>query len=797
MKIYLIVIVLVSFSALNIFAQKYDKDLFEKNFYLAEGLIEKEDFVEALKIYQDLLQMDPQNSNINFKIGYCYLNTVLEKNKSIHFLRSATKNVMIDAQPENHLEKAAPLETYLYLAEAYHLNYQFQEALNIIDTIKISIPKYKNEFITNIDQLETYCKNGIHFMKYPVKMFVTNLGQGLNSEFDEHSPVFTADESTLIFTTKRKGSTGDKTTEDGQYFEDIYLSQRKSDTSWSEPVSISQNINTSGHEASIGLSVDGQELFIYKDESNMVNEKDGNIYYSKIDGDIWRTPVKLGPTINTKYNENHASISADGMELYFTSDRPGGFGGMDIYISKKLPNGNWGEAQNLGPAINTAEDEIGPFIHPDGVTVFFSSKAHKCMGGFDIFFSSKNEEGEWDEPTNIGYPINTPSDDVFYMPTPDGRRAYYASHKSGGIGRNDIYLITLPESEEKSLTVMSGLITLADGTPPENVTITVTDIDTKEIIGTYTPNAKTGKYLFILKPGKNYNVTIDAGNFLPFTENLYVKDGTAYQQIQRAIKLDPIILGQINKDYYFHFSAGSTELNEKEANSLTSIAKILKFAEQYNAEIILPKDNTDKNLNDIRAEILNQNLLDLNTAEEKIKILKTPSGGMETLRLFIVTEKKDVLAVTTNTNNETQEDQNSLLTANNGDKIEISPVFYDFDKSTAKAYKENLDKLAAWLTANENAVIEIIGNTDNQGSNKYNNKLSKRRADFVKRQLIAKGVKEKSLKTKGQGESQPVAVNLNPASRKFNRRVEFKIIKEGNSPILFLPVDVPENYKLK
>ena len=791
MKLYIILIVLSFFFSLNIFAQKYDKDLFEKNFYLAESLIEKGDFEEAIKMYQDLLKMDPENANLNFKIGYCYLNTVLEKEKSIPYLRAATKDVMVDALPENHQEKAAPLDTYLYLAQAYHLNYKFQSAIDVIDTIKISMPRYKTEFVTNIDLLYEYCRNGIQLMKYPVKMFVTNLGGTINSEFDEHSPVFTADESTLIFTTKRKSSETDKTTEDGQYFEDIYISQKNPDNTWGEPVSISQNINTPGHEASIGLSVDGQELFIYEDESNMVNEKDGNIYYSKMDGDIWRKPVKLGPTINTKFNENHASISADGTELYFTSDRPGGFGGMDIYLSKKLPTGNWGEAQNLGPIINTAEDEIGPFIHPDGVTIFFSSKAHNCMGGFDIFFSSKNEEGTWDEPTNIGYPINTPSDDVFYMPTPDGRRAYYASQKVGGIGRNDIYLITLPESEEKSLTVMSGLITLADGTPPENVTITVTDIDTKEVIGVYTPNAKTGKYLFILKSDKNYNVTIDASNFLPFTENLYVKEGTAYQQIQRAVKLNPIILGEITKDYYFHFSASSTELNEKEANSLTTIAKIMKFAEQYNAEVILPKNNTNKNLNDIRAEILSQNLIDFNVNEDRVKVLKTPSGGLETLRLFIVTDKDDNLVVTNDNNN-----QNNQV-KNDGTTPEITPVFYDFDKASTDAFNENLDKLSQWLISNEDAMVEVIGNTDQQGSDEYNLILSQKRANFVKTHLISKGVKEKSIKTKGLGESQPVAIDLNPASRKFNRRVEFKLIKEGKSPIIFKSVEVPDKYKIQ
>jgi len=641
MKQGFIFLVFILFFAQGGFSQSYDKDYFEKSFYNAENLLEKGNFQEAVLIYKYLLKMDAGNSNLNFKIGFCYLNTELEKSQSIPYLKNALKGVNIDAQSDDPQEKASPIETYLYLAQAYHLNKQFKKAIEIIDTLKITVPNYKTEFITNIDGLVENCKDGIELMKHPVKMVSKNLGEVINTEFDEHSPVVSADESTLIFTSKRKGNS-DKTTDDGQYFEDIYISQRKKDSTWTIPVLISENINTAGHEASIGLSVDGQELYIYKDESNAVNEKNGNIYYSKLSGDVWSKPILPGPNINTKYNENHASISADGTELYFTSDRPGGFGGMDIYMSKRLPpDGFWGEARNLGKTINTAEDEICPFIHPDGVTLFFSSKSHMNMGGFDIFFSSKDEDGNWAEPTNVGYPINTTSDDVFYTPTPDGLRAYYTSQQMIGFGRSDIYLITFPESEEKSLAVMTGIITMADGTSPSDVSITVADASTKEIVGTYSPNSKTGKYLFILKSGKNYTVTMEAGNSLPVIDNLSVLKGTSYQQIEKAIKLDPIILGKISTDYSFHFAESSTELDNKEANSLISIAKVLQFASKYQAEIILPKNSDNKDLDNIRAEILSENLVDHKVAENKIKILSTPSSINESIRLFIVVDKEE------------------------------------------------------------------------------------------------------------------------------------------------------------
>lgn len=789
---------LILYISINLgFSQKYDKALFEKNFYLAENFLEKEQYSEALQLYTDLIKMDPENSNITFKIGFCYLHSLSEKDKSISYLRKASKEVFVDARPENHLEKAAPIETFLYLAQACHINNRFREAVNVLDTITAMFPKYKTEFVTDIDKLLESCRLGARMVKNPVKVVRTNLGNIVNSEYDEHSPVFSADESALIFTSKRKGNSDSKTTDDNQYFEDIYFSQKKDDGTWGEPQPI-LSINTPGHEASIGLSVDGQELFIYKDESSMINENDGNIYYSRLDGDTWTKPAKLGPTINTKYNENHASISADGEELYFTSNRPGGFGGMDIYMSRKLPNGEWGNAINPGPAVNTSEDEIGPFIHPDGVTLFFSSKAHKNIGGFDIFFTNRSDNDKWEEPTNIGYPVNTAYDDVFYVPTPDGRRAYYASHQEGGAGRNDLYLITMPESEEKSLTVMSGLITLADGTPPKNVTITVTDIDTKEVLGIYTPNTKTGKYLFILKSGRDYNVTVDAENFLPFSENLYVKEGTAYKMIQRAIKLDPIILGNIVKDYYFHFQPSSVVIKDEESGYFQTISKIMQFAGNYSAEIILPKGDEEKALNNLRSEIIKENLKELKVGDSRISIQKKPSGKQETIRLFIVTEK-DLTAgnqqKTTSDNG--QPTGNGKHTGDTHGSGAIECVFFHFDKSNAHAFVENLDRLASWLKSNPDAVIEVNGHTDSQGSDKYNNALGRRRAKFVADYLIEKGVNKSNLEIKSSGEHKPVAVNSSPASRKFNRRVEFKLVKEGSSAISFKSVEIPEIFKIR
>ncbi|MFH2140773.1 MAG: hypothetical protein ABIJ97_00015, partial [Bacteroidota bacterium] len=461
------IILFLIITVLNINAQ-YDSN-FKNRYFQAENMIEFGNYEDALLVYLELLKIVPDNANINFKVGYCYLNTVLDKKKSIPYLEKAIPGISDDYDPTIYNTTSSPPETYYYLGEAYHLDYKFEEAIEILTNLKNQLSDDNDEFQKQIDWKISQCKNGIELMKYPIKMIVTNLGGDINSEYKEHSPVFSADESVLIYTSRREGSTGGLIS-DGQYYEDIYIAYKNSDGLWSNPQSIGKSINTSGHEASIGLSVDGQKLLIYKDDN-----EDGNIYYSELKGDVWMKPVKLGPTINTKANETHASLSADGNIIYFDSNRKDGYGGFDLYVVKKLPNGEWSEAQNLGPEINTFRNERCPFMHPDGVTLFFSSEGHFNMGGFDIFFSIKDENLKWQEPTNMGYPINTTLDDVFYTPTPDGRRAYYSSQQTGGIGATDIYMITLPGSEEKALTVLSGLVKLSNGQQPESVYIEVTD----------------------------------------------------------------------------------------------------------------------------------------------------------------------------------------------------------------------------------------------------------------------------------------------------------------------------------
>jgi outer membrane protein OmpA-like peptidoglycan-associated protein/tetratricopeptide (TPR) repeat protein len=492
-------------------------------FFIAENYVENENFEGAINLYHRILEEKPNNAEINFKLGFCYLNSVDQKDKAIEYIEKS-----VNATNKKRKRQASTYNIYkYYLARAYQANYKFDEAVNhYIELKELSTNKQLHQIIEK--ELER-CSEGRKLMDSPVQMTITNLGINLNSEYSDHSPVVSADESIMIFTSRRKGPNSGEPDFGGEYDENIFISYNN-DGQWSEPESIGPNINTSEHVASIGVSVDGQTLLIYK------SDEEGSIFTSTLVGDVWQPPVKLGPTINTKSREADACFSPDGNLLYFTSNRKGGYGGLDIYVSYKLRNGEWSEAKNLGPNINTSEDERAPFMHADGVTLYFSSKGHGGLGGFDILSSRINEFNTWSKPANIGYPINTTSDDVFYITSADRTRAYYASNQERGYGRTDLYVIGLKEVDSPNLTVMTGKIFICRGNLPE-VSITVLDNKTDEVKGIYTPNSKTGKFLFVLNKGGEYKVIFESEGKIINQEKLVIPENAAYQQLYKVVQI--------------------------------------------------------------------------------------------------------------------------------------------------------------------------------------------------------------------------------------------------------------------
>jgi len=560
-----------------------------------DEFINEGNFEDALKLSTALLEKEPDNPILNFKVGYCYLNTTIQKSQSTSYLQKS-----VEVFKQTNSQNTLAIEALFYLGKSYHKNNNFEKAIEVFQMLREEISN--KEMLDAIEEEIQQCNFGRQYKQRPVNIQITNIGNIINSKYSDHSPILSADESVLIFTSRRKRFEAEKPKSDGQFNEDIYFSNFDGEK-WLKPKSISNNINTDAHEAAIGLSPDGQQLLIYRDMDA------GTILISNLIGDTWTTPFSLGDNINSKYRETHATISADNKHLYFTSDRPGGFGGLDIYHSEKQPDGSWGKAINLGSSVNTAKDEEGPFIHPDGITLYFSSKGHQTMGGFDIFFSQKNESGEWTEPENMGYPVNTTEDEAFFTTTPDGKRSYFASYREGGIGNTDIYMMGMPEAEEKPVTVVKGVVA-ACKSEIQNVQISVFDSLTNELIGLYKPNSSTGKYLYILTRGKKYQVIFQIGGKNVYKEDFEISKDADYQVIYRSIKLK----SEIPCDDYIGLEKDEIIVSAKEDNVIIEnensivieniVFKINDAEITYFKENILKLSNYLKNNPDVKVDIV-------------------------------------------------------------------------------------------------------------------------------------------------------------------------------------------------
>jgi len=521
-KIAFILIILLVHSA---FAQKPN---YKQYIMDASKHMQLKEYSLAIEKLTWCYNQDSTNGNVNYMLGKAYYITDPTLKKAIPFLIKA-KPITTSYNDANPKERNAPVESLFLLANAYYHNYKFEEALPIVDEYIQNNPPQKEDAV----QLKKYIQNAIVLYNNPLQINIINLGCNVNSPYDDHSPVFSLDEKTMIFTSKRKGSTGNFKTSDGQYFEDIYITH-KIDEQWQTPVKISDNINTMEHEASVALNADGSELIIYKDDVG-----DGNLYISNFNGNEWSKPTILSSNINSNYDESHASISADGNTLYFSSNRPGGFGGYDIYISHKLPNGEWSLATNAGPTINTDKDENGPFIHPDGSTLYFSSKGHNSMGGYDLFYSVLKEDSTFSKPDNMGYPINSIDNDAFYVISADGKRGYYSSVQQGGCGARDIYLVDLLSDPERSVVLITGFLRKAGSNEVvKDIILSIYDSN-HNLIGNFKPNKNSGKYTLVLPKSKQH-YTFKAQDVIFENNQLEILENSSFYILQRPVEMETI-----------------------------------------------------------------------------------------------------------------------------------------------------------------------------------------------------------------------------------------------------------------
>ena len=440
-----------------------------------------------------------------------------------------------------------------------------------------------------------------------VKITIKNVGQQINSAFDEYAPVITADGSMMIFTSIRP-YTEKEIKKQKEGMENVYSSESKN-KKWQLAKPLSEAINEPfRNNSAIAISNDGQHLLLYRDDIN----GNGDIWESFLNGNDWSEPTKMPEPINSPKHESSASISPDGNTIYFVSDRDGGSGKRDIWYSTKNKQGKWGEAKNIGTDINSRGNEEGVFIHPDGKTLYFSSDGQGGLGAYDIF-KSVNTNGKWSKPVNIGEPINTPENDLFFVMLANGKTAYYTSslHKDN-IGKKDIYEITFtPIKKEKSkgpsLTLLKGVISDSLTGKPLDAKIQISDNQKNELVSEIASNAVSGNYLVSLPAGKNYNITVNAKGYLFYSTNVFIPDTSAYQEIIKNVKLNKIAVGNRVVLNNIFFDYDKTSLRTESYVELGNLIDLLTNNPKLKIEVSGHTDNKgsavyNKNLSEGRAQ---------------------------------------------------------------------------------------------------------------------------------------------------------------------------------------------------
>lgn len=483
-KTYLIICTLLLFVS-SVSSQNSPPEV-EKAISKAKFNMEANDYRGALNTLEEHYNKDTTDVNLNYHIGICYFNLHEYEKAEKHFNQSAT---------------SVSLELFRYKAATAHANSKFKKATNFYNGYKLIAGKKElsnddvSRFINQISYAELALKNKRNIS-------VENIGNSINTEFDDCVPLINADASLFLFSSNKE-----------KYIHNIYQinNYNKGKTQVNK---LNNNINTDQQEITAGMSADGQTLFFQRNNKFFIA---GNLQVAQMGLEEWEAPNELPKEIKSAFNETGASITIDNTTIYFSSNRPGGYGGKDIYKANKLPDGTWGKAQNLGPIINTPYDEDYPFIFSDGKTLYFSSKGHQNMGGFDLFVSTVSN-GLWSNPENLGAPINSVRDEFSIVLAADGKNAFFTSTREGGYGGIDIYKAFINDPPT-NLIVLKGIG--YDKSSNKSIAVKATLIeDNKSIVGIYNAKASTGEFVMIVAPDKNYNILVEAEGYHPITESI-------------------------------------------------------------------------------------------------------------------------------------------------------------------------------------------------------------------------------------------------------------------------------------
>lgn len=596
------------------FAQEQDKE--QSRLYMEQA----EEIMKATKALNDAREImitaanfDTTNIKANFNAGYIQILTIGRDLSVKYFLR-------VYRQAPNYR-----FDLEYWIGQGYQYGLKFDNAIRFYTLYKDKLKKRPNYGgrdkvdVKDVDRRIQECNNGKEFVAAPKPYAITNIGSAINSEDEDYAPVFNADETELVFTTRRRdGNTNENVADDNKPYEDVFVAYKNGDK-WGSAKNIGPPINTKFHESTSALSPDGNTLYIRKDDN------EGDIFVSEKGGDgKWSEPKPLPGVVNSTYREASVSVTQDGKILYFASGRPGGFGGSDIYMCTKDSKGEWTRVKNLGATINTEFEEDGPFIAADNKTLYFSSTGHKGMGGFDIFKTTLKDakNNEWTEPENIGYPINTPDNDVFFTSSKDGKRWFYSSVREDGLGYEDIYVITpvdekfakkdpepvkeqprkeepkkeepvvvkeepkeQPKKEEPKKETFKPPVPLkyvvkvidAETGSPIDAKVRMQAVKDKTVVGAVDKGEGVIEFTINSKAPKDYRISAEKDGYIfqNFTEKI---EGMKAEEktIERTISMKKIVVGAVSilRNIYFDFNKASFKVESyNELNKLEAMMK--------------------------------------------------------------------------------------------------------------------------------------------------------------------------------------------------------------------------------
>ena len=515
------------------------------NLAKAEKLINSGKIYEALPIVNEAVRKNPSDGLALRLLGDIYL---FERNFRLAtlFLQQAIEKT---TKPDEKM--------FFDLAQAQHFSHQFE---NAIENYKLSDPKGKNRVLIQSKILE--CENGLELKGNPIEVRITNAGEMVNSKSDEFHPLITADYTQMFFSRAIDSR--------------FSIFQSRNNSTWEKSAPVPYPVNSESGEKCAGISPDGKTIYLIRP----VNK--GDIYFSEFEGDAWSNPKPF--PYNSPGEESSVCVSADKKRLFFISSKTGN---KDIYSCLKSGKG-WSKPVRMARNINSSQDEESPWIDADGKTLYFSSKGHSGMGGFDIF---KIELGEPNaRPVNIGYPINSASDDLYFMIMSDEKTAFYSSFRDGGFGGQDIYSIRMSISKTPQLQLFKGTVSETTGQPIE-ASIILMDLETNQVVARLKSNVETGTFVTMLQTGKTYSILFEKEGYLFYSDLINLVD-LANADLNRNIKMQKLFpaVNLVLNNIFFDY--GKSSLKKESSQELQRILLILRQNPGIKAEISSHMDDS-------------------------------------------------------------------------------------------------------------------------------------------------------------------------------------------------------------